>query len=128
MISTDPDAPSRANPVRREFRHWLVGNIPDDRLDQGQTLTEYVGSGPPKDTGRVEHFILLVCTQVGASNQKNFLFMQKPTNAQLQRSLTVLFYSLHRHVWVTRVTTVRVLYSKNTSSALVMIEKCMRKP
>lgn len=24
LIMTDPDAPSRANPVRREFRHWLV--------------------------------------------------------------------------------------------------------
>ena len=56
LISTDPDAPSRANPVRREFRHWLVGNIPGDKLDQGETLTEYVGSGPPKDTGKVEHY------------------------------------------------------------------------
>lgn len=60
LISTDPDAPSRANPVRREFRHWLVGNIPGDKLDQGETLTEYVGSGPPKDTGKVEYYILLV--------------------------------------------------------------------
>lgn len=58
LISTDPDAPSRANPERREFRHWLVGNIPGDKLDQGETLTEYVGSGPPKDTGKVEHYIV----------------------------------------------------------------------
>lgn len=27
LIMTDPDAPSRANPVRREFRHWLVSLI-----------------------------------------------------------------------------------------------------
>jgi phosphatidylethanolamine-binding protein (PEBP) family uncharacterized protein len=52
LFSTDPDAPSRANPVRREFRHWLVGNIPGDRVDEGETLTEYVGSGPPKGTGK----------------------------------------------------------------------------
>jgi len=61
-ILTDPDAPSRANPVRREFRHWLVGNIPGDKLDQGETLTEYVGSGPPKDTGKVEYYtVSLFC-------------------------------------------------------------------
>lgn len=51
FVLTDPDAPSRANPVRREFRHWLVGNIPGDKVDEGETLTEYVGSGPPKGTG-----------------------------------------------------------------------------
>jgi hypothetical protein len=58
MLPTDPDAPSRANPVRREFRHWLVGNIPGDKVDQGDTLTEYVGSGPPKDTGKIQKFRL----------------------------------------------------------------------
>jgi phosphatidylethanolamine-binding protein (PEBP) family uncharacterized protein len=63
LISTDPDAPSRANPERREFRHWLVGNIPGDKLDQGETLTEYVGSGPPKDTGKVEHYIVSLFCQ-----------------------------------------------------------------
>lgn len=67
LLSTDPDAPSRANPVRREFRHWLVGNIPGDKVDQGETFTEYVGSGPPRDTGkihkfRLQHrFVLLSC-------------------------------------------------------------------
>lgn len=40
--------------MRREFRHWLVGNIPGDKVDQGETLTEYVGSGPPKDSGKIQ--------------------------------------------------------------------------
>jgi phosphatidylethanolamine-binding protein (PEBP) family uncharacterized protein len=44
--------------VRREFRHWLVGNIPGDKVNQGETLTEYVGSGPPKDTGKTQKFKL----------------------------------------------------------------------
>jgi phosphatidylethanolamine-binding protein (PEBP) family uncharacterized protein len=53
VVATDPDAPSRTNPVRREVRHWLVGNIPGDKVDQGDTLTEYVGSGPPKNKGTI---------------------------------------------------------------------------
>jgi len=64
LCMTDPDAPSRANPVRREFRHWLVGNIPGDKLDQGETLTEYVGSGPPKDTG-LHRYVFLLYKQPG---------------------------------------------------------------
>ncbi|KDR09018.1 protein D1-like [Zootermopsis nevadensis] len=64
LCMTDPDAPSRANPVRREFRHWLVGNIPGDKVDQGETLTEYVGSGPPKDSG-LHRYVFLAYKQPG---------------------------------------------------------------
>lgn len=45
---TDPDAPSRANPTKREWHHWLVVNIPGDNVSEGQVLSGYVGSGPPK--------------------------------------------------------------------------------
>ncbi|KAJ9580128.1 hypothetical protein L9F63_004201, partial [Diploptera punctata] len=64
LCMTDPDAPSRDNPIRREFRHWLVGNIPGNKLNEGETLTEYVGSGPPKDTG-LHRYIFLLYKQPG---------------------------------------------------------------
>jgi len=51
LILSDPDAPSRANPVIREVRHWYVVNIPGNKVDEGETLFDYIGSGPPKDTG-----------------------------------------------------------------------------
>lgn len=51
LIMTDPDAPSRKNPVRREWNHWLVVNIPGNNIAKGEVITEYVGSAPPKDTG-----------------------------------------------------------------------------
>jgi phosphatidylethanolamine-binding protein (PEBP) family uncharacterized protein len=55
--SPDPDAPSRKDPKFREWHHWLVGNIPGNKVSEGETLSEYVGSGPPKDTGMFEmHF------------------------------------------------------------------------
>uniref|UniRef100_A0A914V6R4 Potassium channel domain-containing protein n=1 Tax=Plectus sambesii TaxID=2011161 RepID=A0A914V6R4_9BILA len=50
LMMTDPDAPSRANPIRREWRHWLVVNIIGKDLSSGQTLTSYVGPGPPPTT------------------------------------------------------------------------------
>ena len=48
----DPDAPSRKEPKFREWHHWLVGNIPGADVSKGETLSEYVGSGPPPGTGK----------------------------------------------------------------------------
>ncbi|XP_066137887.1 protein D3-like [Euwallacea fornicatus] len=59
LVMTDPDAPSRVNPVNREFRHWLVGNIPGSNISKGQSLTQYVGSGPPKGSGLHRYILLL---------------------------------------------------------------------
>ena len=50
-VFQDPDAPSRRDPKFREWHHWLVGNIPGDKINEGEVLSEYVGSGPPKGTG-----------------------------------------------------------------------------
>lgn len=35
LLLVDPDAPSRTDPKNREFRHWLVMNIPGTMVDQG---------------------------------------------------------------------------------------------
>ena len=69
----DPDAPSRTDPKFGEWRHWLVFNIPGDRLAEGEEWWTYVGSGPPKGTGlhryiflselSVAAFVTSVCTQ-----------------------------------------------------------------
>ncbi|XP_065371597.1 protein D3-like [Calliphora vicina] len=67
LIMTDPDAPSRANPKVREFRHWLVANIPGNKIDQGEVVAAYVGSGPPKDTG-LHRYIFLLYKQAGKIN------------------------------------------------------------
>lgn len=59
---TDPDAPSRKNGTLREFQHWLVVNIPGDNIVKGDTLTEYVPSAPPVNTG-FHRYIFLVFKQ-----------------------------------------------------------------
>ncbi|XP_058818071.1 protein D2-like [Topomyia yanbarensis] len=64
LCMTDPDAPSRKEPTFREWHHWLVGNIPGANVAKGETLSEYVGSGPPEGTG-LHRYVFLVYKQNG---------------------------------------------------------------
>lgn len=64
-IYLDPDAPSRKEPAHREFLHWSVVNIPGNDISKGDTLAEYVGSGPPKDTG-LHRYVFLIFKQAHA--------------------------------------------------------------
>lgn len=36
----------------REWHHFLVTNMKGNDVDSGRVLSDYVGSGPPKGTGR----------------------------------------------------------------------------
>lgn len=62
VCMTDPDAPSRKQPTFREWHHWLVVNVPGCNIEQGEVLSDYIGSGPPKDTG-LHRYIFLVYKQ-----------------------------------------------------------------
>lgn len=62
LFMVDPDAPSRINPKSREFRHWLVVNIPECSVERGDEVTGFVGSGPPNGTG-LHRYIFLVYKQ-----------------------------------------------------------------
>lgn len=62
IVLTDPDAPSRQQPKYREWHHWLVVNIPENDIAKGDTLSEYVGSGPPKGTN-LHRYVFLVYKQ-----------------------------------------------------------------
>lgn len=67
LILSDPDAPSRAKPTIREVRHWYVVNIPGNKVEEGDTLFDYIGSGPPKDTG-LHRYVFTVYKQPGSLN------------------------------------------------------------
>ncbi|XP_049878999.1 protein D2-like isoform X2 [Pectinophora gossypiella] len=62
LVMTDPDAPSRKDPKFREWHHWLVGNIQGNQVGTGETLSAYVGSGPPEGTG-LHRYVFLVYKQ-----------------------------------------------------------------
>ncbi|KPJ07780.1 OV-16 antigen [Papilio machaon] len=50
LVFTDPDNYDGPEPVYREWHHWLVGNIPGNKVSQGEVLSGYIGSGPPEGT------------------------------------------------------------------------------
>ena len=62
VLMVDPDAPSRESPTYREILHWLVINIPGNRIAEGQVIAEYIGSGPPEGTG-LHRYVFLVFQQ-----------------------------------------------------------------
>lgn len=64
LAMVDPDAPSRKDPKFREILHYLVANIPGNDVSKGDTLAEFIGSGPPKDTG-LHRYVFLVYRQKG---------------------------------------------------------------
>jgi len=60
LIMTDPDSSIES----RQIKHWLVINIPGDKLQEGNTIASYRGAGPPKNTGH-HRYIFLVHKQPG---------------------------------------------------------------
>ncbi|XP_064031683.1 phosphatidylethanolamine-binding protein 4 [Pogoniulus pusillus] len=63
LVLVDPDAPSRANPRNRFWRHWLVSDISGADLRtgdiKGQVLTAYSRPSPPPGTGYHRYQLLL---------------------------------------------------------------------
>ncbi|XP_066595666.1 protein D3-like [Prorops nasuta] len=64
LVLTDPDAPSKG--YNREFRHWIVGNIPEENVAKGEVLVEYVGPATPQGTGLHRYVFLLYKQNQGA--------------------------------------------------------------
>ncbi|KAH8306179.1 hypothetical protein KR018_003492 [Drosophila ironensis] len=62
LLLVDPDAPSREDPKFRELLHWLVINIPGNKVSEGQTIAEYIGAGPREGTG-LHRYVFLVFKQ-----------------------------------------------------------------
>ncbi|XP_071801019.1 protein D2-like [Asterias amurensis] len=73
VVMTDPDAPSRADPKFREWRHWLVVNVSNNDISSGSVRSEYIGAGPPKDTG-LHRYVILIYKQPGFINPEKIPF------------------------------------------------------
>lgn len=64
LLMVDSDVPGRSNPYIRSFRHWFVGNIPGNNIEEGSTISKYVGLGTPEGTG-YHRYVFLVYEQPG---------------------------------------------------------------
>lgn len=90
LVLTDPDAPSRLQPKYREWHHWLVVNIPGNDIASGETLSEYVGSGPPKGTG-LHRYVMLVYKQPGRITPNETKLTNKSGEGRANVSIAQLF-------------------------------------
>ncbi|KAL3234270.1 Carboxypeptidase Y inhibitor [Nakaseomyces bracarensis] len=78
LVLTDPDAPSRTDKKWSEFCHWVKTDIklvpsPNvattaDLNNNGSTGIDYMGPGPPKDTGLHRYIFLLYKQNRPSSN------------------------------------------------------------
>ncbi|KAF5333940.1 hypothetical protein D9758_018159 [Tetrapyrgos nigripes] len=70
LVMTDPDAPSRANPTSKEFRHWVITGLKSPAQTANKTgsltalktkpsATPYRPPGPPPGSGLHRYTFLL---------------------------------------------------------------------
>ncbi|KAF9045780.1 PEBP-like protein, partial [Hymenopellis radicata] len=70
LVMTDPDAPSRAEPKYRQFRHWVITGLKSPALGSSETAnlvavktkpstTPYRPPGPPPGTGYHRYTFIL---------------------------------------------------------------------
>ncbi|XP_037814785.1 protein D3-like [Lucilia sericata] len=59
LLFTEVDAPSREDTSLKEWRHWLIVNIPENNVGEGDLLYGYQGSGPSKGSGFHRYVYLL---------------------------------------------------------------------
>ncbi|XP_072154799.1 protein D3 isoform X1 [Bemisia tabaci] len=71
IVMTGLDEPSKAMPTKREFLHWIVGNMPEDNLAIAEHIAEYYPVLPKKDTG-LHRYLLLVYEQKKKIDFKEF--------------------------------------------------------
>eukprot|EP00931_Biecheleriopsis_adriatica_P054677 TRINITY_DN321_c0_g1_i2.p1 TRINITY_DN321_c0_g1~~TRINITY_DN321_c0_g1_i2.p1 ORF type:complete len:276 (-),score=53.18 TRINITY_DN321_c0_g1_i2:404-1156(-) len=70
VIMTDPDAPSKDEPLFREFIHMVATEVPvtadgELQLEKGNVALPYVGPAPPYNSG-LHRYIFLVYAQTGS--------------------------------------------------------------
>ena len=58
LLMIDPDAPSRTNPTKANWLHWMIVNIGLNK--PGEIIWEYYGPAPPKESGPHRYFFILL--------------------------------------------------------------------
>lgn len=70
IIMFSPDYPTRSNPVLANFLHWMVVNIPNGHVEDGEVICDYLGALPEPDND-LHRYIFLVYKQKAKTNYGN---------------------------------------------------------
>ena len=61
LMMVDPDIPLKDS-VQDAWNHYMVVNVPGNKVEEGQVLADWIPPAPPKNTG-VHHYIWLLLEQ-----------------------------------------------------------------
>ncbi|XP_015907778.1 protein D2-like [Parasteatoda tepidariorum] len=76
IVMIDPDAPDPYKPVYAQFLHWLVVNIPGNKVEEGKVLTKYMKPSPPPYSDP-HRYILIVYQQRSYIFSPSYMDMKK---------------------------------------------------
>lgn len=72
LIMIDPDAPSKKNPIYKNWLHWIAGNIKSDgKTLSFVTIVQYAKPSPPKNSG-VHRYIIFLYKQQNKINYSDY--------------------------------------------------------
>jgi phosphatidylethanolamine-binding protein (PEBP) family uncharacterized protein len=80
LLMVDPDSPDPANPMYREWVHWMMVNIPGNDLNQGQEVLPYQSPTPARGTHR---YIFYLYDQGGKRISLNLTYARQSFNRAL---------------------------------------------
>lgn len=87
LAMVDPDAPSRLLPLFRELLHFLVVNIPGNKVDEGDVLADYLSPAPPMLTGPHRYTFVLFEQENGTKVESDINIPKNSTRGRMNFSL-----------------------------------------
>ncbi|XP_055304024.1 uncharacterized protein LOC129569316 [Sitodiplosis mosellana] len=84
LVFYNPDALTRAEPTHREFRDWLVLNIPGNNVEKGDEVEEYIPAVPAKEGLR--RYIYLVFKQSNGTIKYDKPYLPKEDKVSRQNT------------------------------------------
>ncbi|XP_045034181.1 OV-16 antigen-like [Daphnia magna] len=123
LMAIDPDVPSRNNSIYSEFLQWLVVNIPDEDIERGDVLAEYLGPLPSHNGGQ-HRFIFLAHKQPDGSiiNTSRLPHAESCDWASRARFSARKFAQLHR---LGEPMAINYFTTEFDSSVPLTIEQCL---
>nr|XP_018915330.1 PREDICTED: protein D3-like isoform X1 [Bemisia tabaci]XP_018915331.1 PREDICTED: protein D3-like isoform X1 [Bemisia tabaci]XP_018915332.1 PREDICTED: protein D3-like isoform X1 [Bemisia tabaci] len=90
MTFTGLDMPTRKHHDEREYRHWHIVNIPENQINQGDTLAEYIGPMYTNEDG-LHRFIFFIFAQ---PNKTKMNFDEKKLTKTVHGKERVNFHTM----------------------------------
>ena len=102
LLMVDPDAPDPKAPIYREWIHWMIVNVPGNRINQAQEVLPYQAPTPPRGTHRYNFYLY---DQLGKMLPPNLTYNRQ----SFQRPVFLWQYGLLRNPLATNYYTVDTL-------------------